>query len=116
MAGIWICVCALLSAAFFTSTSATTYKEDLLGLPVDVDVTNIHVQKAVEFLKQHLSLTSGQKLIVEKAQRQAVAGLKLCLTIKIESEMLNTSTSCEIIVYSRPWINHMDIAYNGCSI
>ncbi|XP_048392476.1 cystatin-like [Stegostoma tigrinum] len=116
MAGIWMCVCALLSAAFFTSTSATLHEEGLLGLPVDIDVANVHVQQAVEFLKQHLSLTSDQKVIVENAKRQAVAGLLLHLTIKIESETLNTSTRCNIVVHTSPWINTTNIVYNSCSI
>ncbi|GCC20796.1 hypothetical protein chiPu_0019364 [Chiloscyllium punctatum] len=111
MAAIWIGVCALLSAAFFTSTSAMNDEEDLLGQRFDVNVTNIYIQKAAALIKKG-PLSSHQKFTVVKAQQQAVGGLMLYLTITAELE--KQKTTCEATVFSRPWLEEMTVERFVC--
>uniref|UniRef100_UPI00398E8B74 cystatin-POGU1-like n=1 Tax=Pristiophorus japonicus TaxID=55135 RepID=UPI00398E8B74 len=121
MAGIWLCVCALLSAAFFSSISTLANEDEgLLGMREIADVNNAGVQSAfafaIEVYKRYFALSSG-KYTIQKAEVQAVAGLKYYLTVEIsleENDFVSSTKKCVFEVYHRPWLNARTLTGFSC--
>ncbi|XP_078413717.1 cystatin-like [Cetorhinus maximus] len=115
MAGTWLCVCALLSAAFFTSTLASDNSiEQLVGQPVEVSLDDERLQPAAEFLETATSHFHNEKVTIKNAKVQVVGGLRYYLTLKVERT--TGFEICEFILYSRPWYNEMSVESNDCDI
>ncbi|GCB79151.1 hypothetical protein scyTo_0017843 [Scyliorhinus torazame] len=115
MAGIWFCMCALLSAAFFTSISASDDLErDLLGQIQEVSLDNEHLKGINQVVENIIPAFKGRFKIV-KAMIQAVGGLMHYLTIRIEMDHLPSGFKiCKLVLFCRPWLRKIEVISNGC--
>lgn len=128
----WRIVVPFLAALFAVDVSAAR----LMGGAEDADINDKGVQNALQFAvvrhnKNSNDLFVSQVSRVIKAQTQVVAGMKYIFTVEMgktpcrkggpetlctihEDPQLAAPFQCKFEVWSRPWLNDIQLVKNTC--
>uniref|UniRef100_A0A3P9IJA1 Cystatin-C-like n=1 Tax=Oryzias latipes TaxID=8090 RepID=A0A3P9IJA1_ORYLA len=106
----------------FFAALLTVGSAQVPGGPTDINANDPEVQAALKFaMKEYNKGSSDQYLYVVvdviKVQGQVVEGYKYFLTVKIAKTLCRKNSNtyeCTFVVWSRPWLNDMQLTEQQC--